>query len=142
METNVVTLPSGAKTSIGIVPRNNNVIVRLDFDTSLLTINALATKQKMSGATDNENIVMQVVAVGKDVKDLEIGDIVRASVQPELAVEVDGNELTIKKLHDYFTSLSRKEQDEFMISGKKIHVVEYSLYTEYQLPIILIPANK
>lgn len=142
MELNVVTYPSGAKSAIGIIARGNNVIVRLDFDTSLLMINALANKKKPNSTEENENVKMTVVAVGKDVKDLEVGDVVRSSTQPEITLDVKDNENTIDKLYKKFSKFSANEQDAFLRGGTKIHVTEYSLYSDFQLPVIIDPIER
>jgi hypothetical protein len=116
-------------TNCNIIPRGNNVLVRLDFTASVLDLST----GKPSERSEGDPVIFSIAGYGPLVKDLSIGEKVIMKLEPYKAVEVKGNEQSVAKLTAFFSSANMKlsELQEYIKSTPKVNVVEYGIFPEF-----------
>lgn len=119
------------KSNVNVVPRGNNVLVRMKFHTTLLALT--------SGKYDKdsaEEVEFSVAGFGPMVHDLELGGkILMEITQAYNSIEVEGNERSIKALLAHYNALPKKELNEIMHDPKvnRIEVIQYGMFPEFQI---------
>ena len=122
---------------VPIIPRGNKVLLKLIYKNSVMGIRALAAGNEKFKQTELEKVGYEVVGMGGMVKDLEIGDKVYVTVQPEVMVTVKGNSNDLVSIIKELDKLSSKEEQELIISSTKFEVIEYGIYSEFQVSSII-----
>jgi hypothetical protein len=120
------------KSLVNIVPRGNNVLIRMEFNVSLMAL--------MSGKPEesSEEVVRSYVAgFGPLVKSLDLDEPIVFKVQQAyIDVVVDGNERSIKKLIKFYESLPKLELNQLMTNKETatVGVIQYGIFPEFQIP--------
>lgn len=121
------------KSLINHYPRRDNVILKRTIKTSLTAINGAKDIQSIIESKDARLISLEVVAIGNQVEDLELNDIVTISygaVIQEIAVE--GNDKDFDSIRKYVRSYSKDltPTDEF-------DIVNYFKISEFGVDTII-----
>lgn len=128
-----------AKSSVPVVPRDNNVLLRMSYKNSIMGIRALAEGNQKFKQTELEQITYTVAGFGERVKGLEIGDEVVVNVQPDIIVNVPGNKKDLKSLGAELDKMTKEEDEQLLRSGTKWEVIEYGVYSDFQLKVVFTP---
>lgn len=119
--------PAG-KSLVTVVPRNNNVLVKMEFEVSVM---ALTSGKKDS--LDDE-VSFSVAGIGPMVNDLTLGEKIILQIQQNYeVVEVPGNERSIIKLTDFYRKLKPAELTAAIKDTPKVGVVQYGMFPEFQI---------
>lgn len=116
------------KSLVNVVPRNNNVLIRIEFELSIL---ALSTG-KPNAEDSNSPTKYYVAGIGPMVKDLTLNEEVTMKLPEYPSIKVDGNNNSISILKSFYSSMKNTELSA-LLSGKenRVHVVEYGVFPEY-----------
>lgn len=126
----------GCKSIVPVIPTDNRILLRLSYLASLIEIRTVYEnpKAKMSS---NEKVSYTIVGIGNRVDTFEIGDEVLVAVQPDLIINVPTNNRDLMSLGAQLSKLDRKEYDEIIRSGSKWEVVEYGIFSSFQVAAII-----
>ena len=116
------------KSLVNVVPRNNNILVKIKFKASIL---ALSTGKP--SAEDSKAITKFYIAgIGPLVKDLSLDEEIFMKLPEYQSVEVKGNNNSIKILGDFYRAMKQSELTQILSSkDNKVDVVEYAIFPEY-----------
>lgn len=120
------------KSLVNVVPRGNNVLIRMEFNVSLMAL--------MSGKPENnsdEVVRTYIAGFGPLVKDLDLDEPIVFKVQQEyIDVIVDGNNRGIKSLIKFYNLLSKSELNKLMTNKETatVGVIQYGIFPEFQIP--------
>jgi hypothetical protein len=107
-----------------IVPLGNNVLIKGISVVSTLDVNA--------GTPDKGAMFRyMVIKLGKDVKELKVGDEVILRGFPSGHITVKGNPRSLDELKDNFNSMPRKEFEEFSHGNLRVPIAEYFITNEF-----------
>lgn len=120
--------PAG-KSLVTIVPRNNNVLVKMEFEVSVV---ALTSGKKDS--LDDDDVIFTIAGIGPMVNDLALGEKIILQIQQNYeVVEVPGNERSIRKLEDFYRKLKPAELTTAIKDTPKVTVIQYGMFPEFQI---------
>ena len=114
---------------INIIPRGNNVLIKMSFNESVMAIHSNKPTKE-----NDEYVTFTVVAIGPLVKDLKLGEEVLFTIPRDgyTDVPIKGNLRGIRELHKFYTKLSRQEYTELLAGGdSKVDVHQYGMFPEY-----------
>ena len=113
---------------VNVVPRGNNVLVRIEFKASIL---ALASGKPEENS--NEKVTFIVAGIGPLVKDLTLSESVLMKISEAYDdVQVDGNERSIKKVTEIYRTMNKSELSQLLTDGDtKADIVQYGLFPEF-----------
>jgi hypothetical protein len=111
--------------NVNVVPRGNNVLVRMDIEASVMGIT--------SGKYGNESgiPIITIAGIGPNVRDLAIGDKVLMKLQEYESVPVAGNNKDIASLKKFYATLKPSELSQIIKETPKVSVVQYGLFAEF-----------
>jgi hypothetical protein len=124
------------KSLVNIVPRNNEVLIKMEFKVSLLELSAGKPSEEGSA---NERVTYSVAGIGPLVKDLTIGEEVLMKLTGSYDdVPVKDNVRSIRELTKFYTDPKSISKTEFMKllsdpSTSKVDVIQYGLFPEFQI---------
>jgi hypothetical protein len=127
-----------AQTENNIIPRNNNVLIKMSFMESVMNISSGTPPAKDNG----EEVTFQVAGIGiLCPNDLSMGDKVIMQLQPYENVDVEGNQHSIKALQAFYRTLKPSELNALIRDPKsaKVKVVQYGLFPEFMVKAIISP---
>lgn len=119
--------PAG-QSLVRVVPRNNNVLVKMEFEVSVMALT--------SGAKDSldSEVTFSVAGIGPMVNDLTLGEKIILQIQQNYeVVEVPGNERSIRKLQDVYKKLKPAELTDAIKNTPKVQVIQYGMFPEFQI---------
>lgn len=121
------------KSIISIKPRNHYVIIK--GSTQLSTSTFMLSNGKINDADKNEKVYFEVVGIGSNVKDLNIGDKVIVQGQPEQVLPVKENKESRLEITKTYSEIFKNSTDtqELIKSKPKTTIIEYLLYTEFNI---------
>jgi hypothetical protein len=125
MDTSVI-----GKSLCNVIPRGNNVLVRMDFTVRLLAI----TSGKPDENDDQSKVRYSVAGFGPLVKDLKLGEIVIMSIDKVYDdIPVKENMRSIRELTKFYKDMDRLELNK-LIGDKEsstVGVVQYGMFPEF-----------
>lgn len=127
----------GAISRVSALPTDNRVILELSYSISPMSIRAHYDNPK-GKLGDVENVKYRVAGIGENVTNLRIDDEVLVSVQPDVFVDIPENNKTLMKLGKELSNLTRSEYDNLIHSGVKWTVIEYGIFSSFQVVAILL----
>lgn len=119
----------GSQTNVNIIPRGNNVIVKMSFKASVLSLVNNKWEDK-----DNDVAEFEIAGIGNKVNDpeLKLGDkVVMELSQKYSPLDIKGNERSVDKLQEFYRKLTRVELTDSMRDNPKVDVVQYGLFPEF-----------
>lgn len=121
-------------TYASVTPRNNEVLIRMEFEESVMSIFSGDAKSSL-----NENPRFFVAAVGPKVTDLPVGTEVFMKGQEYSNIEMASNPQSISSLHDFYKSLKPSEYNAIISDKEKsrVKVVQYGLFPEFTIKAIV-----
>ena len=122
------------KSIVNVIPRGNNVLVKMTFKESILGIRS----GKPSKASEAK-VTFTIVGIGPQVKDLEIGEEVIMELMEYADVPVEGNYNGIKNLLETYRKMSNQEFQTLLESDQtnKVDVIQYGLFSEFQIKAVV-----
>lgn len=122
------------KSTVNVVPRGNNVLVKMSFKESILGIRS----GKPSKASEAK-VTFTIVGIGPYVKDLEIGEEVIMELMEYADVPVEGNFNGIKNLIDVYRKMDNSEFQKLLESSEtnKVDIIQYGLFPEFQIKAVI-----
>lgn len=111
---------------VNVIPRNNNVLVRMTFDASIM---ALTSGKYEKDSTDE--VIATIAGIGPAVRDLSIGDKVLIKLQEYSSVDVEGNFNSVKKLKETYSTLKPSELSELIRKSPRTTVIQYGIFPEF-----------
>lgn len=122
-----------AKSIISIQPRNHYVIVRAT--TQLSTSTFMLASGKINESDKNERVIFEVIGIGSNVKNLNIGDKVIVQGQAEQLLPVKENKESRYEITKAYAEIFKNniETQELIKNKPKTTIVEYLLYTEFNI---------
>lgn len=125
------------KSLVNIVPRNNEVLIKMEFKVSLLAL----TSGKPNESDSNERVTYIVAGKGPLVKDLELEEEVLMKVLPGGYddVPVKENMRSIRELTNFYDinskNITRTELTQLMSKPEtnKVNVIQYGMFPEFQI---------
>lgn len=120
------------KSLCNIVPRNNNVLLKIEFKSSILSLN---TGKYDAEKDAGETVKFTVAGIGPEVKDLSLGEEVVFSIDRVYTdIPVSGNKQSIKELTALYRAMKPSEIQELLKSGQnKVDVIQYGMFPEFQI---------
>ena len=117
------------KSLVNYVPRGNNVLIRLEFEISILAISS-----GKPSSDDNGMCRFYVAGLGPLVKDLTLNEEIGMKLPEYSSVEIKGNNNSIRVLKEFYTTMKKSDLN-LLIAGKdnKVNVVEYALFPEFMI---------
>lgn len=116
------------KSLVNVIPRNNNILIRIEFKASIL---ALSTG-KPSAEDSNAITKFYVAGYGPLVKDLVLNEEVFMKLPEYQSVDVIGNNNSIRVLSSFYKAMKQSELAQILSSkDNKVDVVEYAMFPEY-----------
>lgn len=128
---------NGAKSTISALATDNRVILKLTYEVSPMSIRSHYDNPK-SKLGDVANVNYEIASIGENVKNLQLGDKVLVSTQPDVFVDIVENNNTLLKLGEQLSKLSKLEYDNLIHSGVKWIVTEYGIFSSFQVVAILL----
>lgn len=115
------------KSLVNYIPRGNNVLIRIEFEISILAIST-----GKPSADDNNMARFYVAGMGPLVKDLDLNDQIYIKLPEYSSVPVAGNNNSISILKEFYKSMKQSDLT-MLIAGKenRVSVVEYGIFPEY-----------
>ena len=115
--------------NVNVVPRSNNILIRMEFKTSILDIQS-------DKPTDdhNEDIRMYVAGFGPLVTDIELNEeVLLELVKAYTSVDVKDNFKSFKELQKTYRSMKPSEFTKLLRDPEtaKVDVVQYGMFPEY-----------
>jgi hypothetical protein len=126
-----------SKSIVSFIPRGNKVLLKLTYKNGIMGIRALHAGNEKYKQHEIEKVQYKVVGFGEMVKNLEIGDNVFVTVQPEVIVPIPENKNDLASIIEELNKLTSSEEQELVTSGTKYEVIEYGVYTEFQIAGII-----
>lgn len=122
------------KSNVNIIPRGNNVLVKMEFLESILNLYT----GKPSKASDAK-VTFTVEGIGPNVPDLEIGEEVIMELVEYSDIPVESNHNGIKTLLEIYPKMKNEEIRELMKdpATAKVLVRQYGIFPEYQIKSIV-----
>ena len=125
------------KSLVNIIPRNNEVLVKMEFNVSILAL----TSGKPNESDSDEKVTYTIAGKGPLVKDLELEEEVLMKVLPGGYddVPVKGNMRSIRELTKFYDisskNITRTELTQLMSNSEtnKVTVVQYGMFPEFQI---------
>lgn len=120
--------------NVNVVPRGNNVLVRMSFKESILGIRS----GKPSKASEAK-VTFLIAGVGPNVPDLKIGDEVLMELVEYTDIPVEGNFNGIKTLLELYRKMDNSEFQKLLESSEtnKVDVIQYGIFPEFQIKALL-----
>ena len=115
--------------NVNVVPRSNNILIRMEFKTSILDI-----QSDKPSDDNNEDIRMYVAGFGPLVPDIELGEeVLLELVKTYTSVDVKGNFKSAKELQKIYRSMKPSEFTKLLRDPEtaKVDVVQYGMFPEY-----------
>lgn len=125
METNVIGVSLN-----NVIPRGNNVLIRMDFTVRLLAIST----GKPDDNDDQSKVTYSVAGYGPLVKDLELGEIVIMSIDKQYDdIPVESNLRSIRELTKVYKDMPRLELNKLIADkeSSEVGVVQYGMFPEF-----------
>jgi len=118
------------KSLVNVIPRGNNVLLRMNFKASILALASGKPEEK-----SDEKVTYIVAGIGPLVKDLILGEEINFKIAQEYVdIPVKGNERSIKSLIDFYRSMPKKDLTALLETGdNKADVVQYGIFPEFQI---------
>lgn len=134
MKTNADTIKSGelfeGKSLVNIVPRNNEVLIRIEFEESILALSS----SKPDQASGDRPVKFYIAGVGPSTKDLVLNErVIFHLTEQYVSIPVNGNERDIKSLKALYSKMPRKDLNECIGKAEYVKVIEYGLFPEYMV---------
>ena len=122
------------KSEVNVIPRGNNVLVKMEFKESIINIRS----GKPSKANESK-VTFTVVGIGPNVKDLEIGEEVIMELVEYADIPVEGNSNGIKTLLELYRTMSPSDYEKLLKDpeNNKVLVRQYGIFPEYQIKAVL-----
>lgn len=116
--------------SVNIVPRGNNVLLRMNFKASILALSSGKPEEN-----SNEKVIFTVAGFGPLVKDLVLGEEVLFKLHAAYDdIPVKGNNQSIKDLTDFYGKLPKGEVSKMVMAGNnKADAIQYGMFPEFQI---------
>lgn len=126
METN-----ERGKSICNIIPRNNNVLLKIVFRASIMALSSGKPDKN-----DEEKVTYIVAGIGPLVKDLDLGEEIIFKIHQEYDdIQVEGNKQSIKHLTKLYQEMKPADLNSLMRSGEnKVTVIQYGMFPEFQIP--------
>jgi len=127
-------------TVCGVRPRHNNVIVRADYSMHPLVITdkQILHDQKQVAKYTKDDVTYTVVAMGPEVFDLEIGQVVYLPARGQYdEVRVEGNDRSYEAIAAAFAKLDSADIAAIVKAGEYVRLQKYVLLVDFQAPVII-----
>jgi len=116
----------GGISNCNVIPRNNNVLVKMTFTASVM---ALTSGKYEKESTDE--VTATIAGMGPLVQDLALEDKVLIKLQEYSSIEVDGNNSSVRKLKEAYSSLKPSELSQLIRDTPRVTVVQYGIFPEF-----------
>ena len=113
---------------VHIVPRGNNVLIRIEFKASILALASGKPEQD-----SNEKVTFIVAGIGPLVKDLVLGESVLMKITEAYDdIIVEGNDRSIKVVSEFYRTMDSKEKADLLKGGvTKCDIIQYGIFPEF-----------
>jgi hypothetical protein len=122
------------KSLVNVIPRNNGVLIRMEFKVSLMAITSGKPEEDSS-----QPVTYTVAGIGPLVKDLDLNEKVTMKLQAEYVdIVVKGNNRSVRKLTEFYKdtkNVTRIQLNELMGNAETAYVdaVQYGIFPEFQI---------
>jgi len=116
---------------VNIVPRNNNVLIKMEFVASVFAISS----GKPSNEENNMKVKYSIAGFGPLVKDLTLGEEVLMKMGEYERVNVKGNNNSLESLKALYDTMKKSELNDLISSKEynKANVIQYGIFPEFQI---------
>lgn len=115
--------------NVNVVPRANNILIRMEFKTSILDI-----RSDKPSDDNNEDIRMYVAGFGPMVTDIELDEEVLLELtKTYTSVDVKDNFRSVKELQKMYKTMSNTDFTKLLSdpTTTKVGVIQYGMFPEF-----------